>query len=287
VNLSGAELEETSVDLSGPSDEFIDSFDLSNLDLKNTDLTGANLGDADLSGKDLSKSKLSDVNLSGSDLIKTNLRGADLTRTNLKAANLIGANLRNANLNEANLRGARLSKANLQNAKLSNVAVDGSTECTRLFESSNFLPSALDATARAYHDLKSAFANHGLVSKARRFHVHERRLRRIELRETKGRFSKDHMGSLASEKLTGYGVRPSQLGKWMAGLFFLPTVIYLLVGIEDSFVRTISYSVVTFTTTPPFRPTGMLLQIVVMLQAFLGTLSLITLGYIFSNRERF
>lgn len=104
---------------------------------------------------------------------------------------------------------------------------------------------------------------------------------------TNGRVNWDYLGNLASAAFTGYGVRPSRLGVWMVGLFILSTTVYWTVGVKDSLIETMSYSVITFTTTPPFRPDGFLLQAVMMVEAFFGTLSLITLGYIFSNRERF
>lgn len=50
---------------------------------------------------------------------------------------------------------------------------------------------------------------------------------------------------------------------------------------------TATYSVKTFTTSPGDWPADTVTQIVVMVETFFGTLLIILLGYVPSNRERF
>ncbi|WP_423995906.1 pentapeptide repeat-containing protein [Halorubrum trapanicum] len=202
-------------------------------------------------------------------------------------ARLVDVDFQGVELFEVDFHDANLTGADIREAYVADISVNGSTTCTRLAEKSEFGPENWDATAQSYNRLKTVFSKHGLVGKARDMHTRERRARRLETKNANGLLNRDYIGGLSSAAFTGYGVRPSRLSFWMVSfLIILPTGVYLHTGLEDGFVRTLSYSVVTFTTTPPFRPDG-LLGFVVMFQALLGTLSLITLGYIFSNRERF
>jgi hypothetical protein len=109
VNLSGANLGGTDVNLSGAS-------------LYNADLSGAILSDANLSGvvlryAKLRGAKLNDTNLSNARLFSANLSDALLDGANLSGTELGGANLSGAQFNGTNLSGASLGHANLEKAK--------------------------------------------------------------------------------------------------------------------------------------------------------------------------
>jgi len=143
-----------------------------------------------------------------------------------------------------------------------------------------------DRMARIYHSLKTAFAANGLIGRARDHHVLEQDAREQEAKAADGRGSRAYLGSKASRYLTGYGVRPTRVGLFMAVLFSIATVAYLLdPGIENS----LSYSVVTFTTSPPggTLPTHPVAQGIALIETFVGTVLVVLLGYVLGNRERF
>ncbi len=210
----------------------------------------------------------------------------------LRDSDLSGADLRGADLSGADLRGADLTGADLRKATIKDVSVDGRTACSRLFEreSSDTSSREWDSVARAYHDLKRVFIDNGLVGKARKMHVRERRARTFEAKAAGGRFTWRYLGSLFSRTVTGYGVEIQNLVVWMAALFLVSTAVYVSVGVEDTLVENVSYSVLTFTVAPPKIPTAAPFaagtQLVMMIETFFGTISIVVLGYILGNRER-
>lgn len=115
----------------------------------------------------------------------------------------------------------------------------------------------------------------------------ERRARGLEMREDNGRLNTRYLGFLVSRYVTGYGVRVRTLGLWMLALFLISTAWYAFVGVEDGLARNVSYSVLAFTVAPPRIPAGLFTQFVVMVETFFGTLSIVLLGYVLGNRERF
>jgi hypothetical protein len=86
---------------------------------------------------------------------------------------------------------------------------------------------------------------------------------------------------------TGYGVQVRNLVIWMVLLFLFSTVVYVTAGVEDTLANNISYSVLAFTVAPPSVPPGVGTQLVMMIETFFGTLSIVLLSYILGNRERF
>lgn len=210
----------------------------------------------------------------------------------LRDSDLSEAELYNADLSGANLRGADLTDADLRKTVIEDVSVDGATTCNRLFErdSSDASSGEWDSVARAYHDLKIVFIDSGLVGKARTMHVRERRARSLEARSAGGRFTWRYLDSLFSRIFTGYGVKIRNLVVWMVALFLVSTVVYVSVGVEDTLVGNVSYSVLTFTVAPPKIPTAVPFavgtQLVMMIETFFGTVSIVVLGYILGNRER-
>jgi hypothetical protein len=282
------------------------------MDLRRTNLLGADLQGADLSGADLQGADLSRMDLQNTDLSGMDLRDADLSGIDLQGADLSEANLRGADLSDANLRGADLSDANLQETIFDNkVSVDGATTCRRLFEgdsekgiiarsvvptyfgrhlftSSDFGAGDWDATARAYHNLKTIFDAHGLIGKARSMHIRERRARSLEAKADNGWGDRRYLGSLPSRVFTGYGVGVLTLGTWMIALFLTSTALYVVGDVRLGIVNTLSFSVLAFTVAPPTPlPSNPWIQIVMMIETFFGTLSIVLMGYILGNREQF
>jgi hypothetical protein len=254
---------------------------------------------------------LSDGALREADLRDSDLEGATLVRTDLVDADLAATTLRRADLTDADLRGGTLAGSDLRGSVLRNVEVSQGTRCGRQTRAERAAvgAEAWDQIARAYNTLKSAFSEGGLVGKARKHHVLERRARGYEakangaisgsLQFAEGKrvpsFSREHgnvgadaayIGSWLSRVTTGFGVRPFRLTLWMLFLFAISAVCYEVdPGISDS----IYYSVVTFTTAPPpeSEPTLQVVRAVALVETFGGTLLIVLLGYILGNRERF
>lgn len=324
ANLSDADMQQ--IDLSSATfpEADLSCANLRYANLTHTHFGGANLSDGDLHQANLQAanfrlSNLSDVNMEFANLSKAVFWRADLSGANLRQANLQQAyfpsadlsyaNLRVANLSDSTVRSVNLSEADLRDVNLTNISVDGETTCKRLYEgyerncsidhplipvlvkrlnkSSEFNSKNWDAVARAYHDLKKIFSDHGLIGKARDMHVYERRARSLEAKSASGWLNWRYLGSLLSRVFTGYGVKVRFLLFWMISLFLVSTIVYVSVGVEDTLVKNISYSVLAFTVAPPGIPSGEWTQFVVMVETFFGTLSIVLLGYILGNRERF
>jgi uncharacterized protein YjbI with pentapeptide repeats len=230
-----------------------------------------------------------DVAFSNGIIFNTDFQRVDFSETNFRGTDLIGADLREANL--------------------ANIVINGETSCKRLdeghsydyptrslpflvrlkrfYQKSTFSHESWDSTARAYHQLKITYSDHGLVGRARNMHVRERRARCLESKAANGRFNSRYLRSLFSQIFTGYGVQIWNLLSWMVILFVISTAIFITTGVEDTLTGNISFSVLAFTVAPPRIPEGLGLQIVMMVETFFGTLSIVLLGYILGNRERF
>lgn len=130
-------------------------------------------------------------------------------------------------------------------------------------------------------------------------HVRERRARSLEAKAANGWFNFDrrylkvfpspsrYLKSLPSRVFTGYGIQVLNLGIWMLLLFLVSTAAYVYVGVEDTLVGNVSYSVLAFTVAPSEVDYVIITRLMMMVETFFGTLSIVLLGYILSNRERF
>lgn len=97
-----------------------------------------------------------------------------------------------------------------------------------------------------------------------------------------------YLRSLFPRVFTGYGVQVGNLVIWMVVLFLFSTAVYVNASVRDTLLGNISYSVLAFTVAPPPPgPKGVGTQLMMMVETFLGTLSIVLLGYILGNRERF
>jgi len=305
VDLTGANLREATVSGSG---------------LENTTLTGASLRDATLDGVRLDggtlhratfrNATMTDTSLADASGAGLSLREADLSGATLADADLPAVDCRGTDLTDADCRGARLGGGDLRESVLTDITVSQGTRCgaQTSAEETAADAEAWDGIARAYNDLKRAYSEAGLVGKARRQHVLERRARGFEAREngsltgyvqfrdgavpsvspSEGNLGAygAYVGSWVSRVTTGFGVRPFRLTVWMLVLFAVTAVAYELdPGIADP----VYYSVVTFTTAPPVdsEPTIPLVGALALVETFGGTLLIVLLVYILGNRERF
>ena len=322
-NLRDADLTDADLRDADLTDANLRDADLTDADLRDANLTDANLRDANLTDANFRHADLTDANLQHASLSDAGLRDTDLSGANLSGANLLGANLSSANLSGANLESTTLTGIILRNATIEDVSIDGSTNCQSLAEgydadrsiknryiqllirkrprwwpsvgSSNLDASQWDATARAYHDLKSAFNDHGLVSKARHQHLGERGARRCEARAAKEKGS--WLRSWIAWQLTGYGVSIRRIFRNMSIIFGVATLAYLTIefiypvhAINQEYANIpeiFYYSVITFTTTPPDMPDSTIIKAIVMTEAFFGTLLVVFLGYVLGTREQF
>jgi hypothetical protein len=84
---------------------------------------------------------------------------------------------------------------------------------------------------------------------------------------------------------TGYGVQLTWIAGVIAALYLASAGVYHFVG-EMSVGRSLYYSVVTFTTSPPSPPPGGLTSVVAGIETFAGTAAIVFLGYVLGTRER-
>lgn len=320
VDLTNAYLKRADLRNTNFNDVDIINANLSRAILVNTTFTQVDLADSDLSAAVLIGANLKESNFADSCLQYADLSNADLTNTNLT-----NVDLRDADLSGANLRGATFTGAILREATIEGVSMNGSTTCHSLAEgygydadrsiktryirqvfntrprwwpsvgSSDLDASQWDGTARAYHNLKSAFNDHGLVSKARHQHLRERGARRCETWAAgdKGGW----LRSWIAWQLTGYGVSIRRILRNMGIVFGIATLAYLAVelirpdhAINQEYANVpeiLYYSVITFTTTPPVMPDSTGIKAIVMTEALLGTLLVVFLGYVLGTRQQF
>lgn len=302
--LDGAKLTGTTLDGTLNLDRAaLRNADLSDADLTDANLNGTNLAYADLMAANLNNASLNGTNLTNAilqhtKLINANLRGVDLSEADLWHAELRQADCQHTDFRhadcqhtdfrEGDFRDADIINTDLCEAQLEDIKFSGATTVEQLYEDDNNEPPEWNATARAYHNLKTALADHGLVGKARDMHVRERRARRLEAKVENSRLNRTYLGSLISRWTTGYGVRMSPLLGWMLLIFAVATTWYNITGVKQTFLNNVFYSVIAFTAAPPpTNLTGAGTQIVVMIETFLGTLMIVLLGYILGNREQF
>lgn len=251
------------------------------------DFSEKRIHDANFSGAHLWGADFSDSFLANSDFSDATLWMTDFSDANLQNANLKGTDLRNADLTGADLRDVDLTDADLRRADISDVHINGGTKCGQLYEHPELNHNEWNSIARAYHELKVLFGDNGLTGRARSYHALQRRVRGLEAKARDGWTNTVYLGSKLSGLLTGYGVRVQYLLGWMIVLFLSSTAWYVLAGVENSILRNITYSVITFTTSPPSIPSGRGTQIIAMIETFFGTLLVVLLGYILGNREQF
>lgn len=257
--------------------------DLRRADLSEADLRRADLVDADLRWADLSEANLRRVDLSGSDLSGANLSEANLNWADLSGANLVGADLSGIKLLEINLSDASVSRETQIEAGL----VDIKEMASQIYQWENpESPRIWDAVARVNHELKIVYSANGLVGRARKYHVRERRARRREAKAESGLTGYSAwFGSLLSRVVTGYGVQLRWVGGFMLLIYFASAAIYH--GSDMGIRESLYYSIVTFTTAPPSPPPDDLItKTTAMIETFGGTLLIVLLGYVLGNREQ-
>lgn len=304
ADLSGAML--MTADLPGAN---LFRADLSEADLRGVDLSGTDLRWADLSGKDLWKADLSKANLREANLSEAVLWKADLSDAILFEGNLSDTDLRNADLRGANFQGATLADLRMNQQSLVGEldkeslvselddqfligkvgAPPQSDQRSSLGESDGKSLDSLvyDSLARSYHLLGEAAKENGLVGKARRLRLWERRARRGEAR-TNGNWWA-WLGSFVSDWVMGYGISIKRVVGVIVLIIFGCAGAYLVLGVTGGKgpIDALDYSVTLFTglgsnTGPPSTYPA---RSVAIFESFAGILFSVLLGYILGTRE--
>lgn len=285
--------------------------DLQGSELERAELQSTYFGSADLYGCDLGYSDCRGADFGSAEIRNTTMRGATMIDADLSDADISTHSLRDTDLTGADLRGATFDDVRVGGVTISDVGFDRSTsfditgpEPPSVGEAvvaaapvlgETGVPRGLitdegarswDLFARAYHQLKVEFDDNGFVGRARRFHRLERRARRYETAEAEGWFTRSHLTAFVSGLFTGYGVGVRRLLVTMAVLFVVGTAGYVAAGASDPLVR----SVVAFTTSAsPERVSGFpwWAKVAVAAETFLGTLLIVSLGFVLGNREQF
>lgn len=302
VNLRGSDCVDANFRNTNLMNANLDSADMEGANFVATDLKNANLIGTDLKNALFHETDLTDAFLFGADLKDAYLGSADLmdldlTNADLTDADLVGANLNNADLTESNLTGTDLrytdlSDIDFRSGIIKDVRINASTTFGRLTRAERQANDARewDDIARAYHSLKTTFNEAGLIGKARKHHYLERRARGYEKKASTDLnpwVTPGWLGSFISRSFIGYGVQVQTLVTWMLILFVVSTAVYVSFGVEETIIENTVYSVLAFTVAPPGVPEGLIPQVMVMIETFFGTLSIVLLGYVLGNREQF
>lgn len=312
-DFSGAEL--TGTDLSGSD---LTEVNFSNADLLAVDLSNglaldSNFSNSKIVGAEFSETTFSGANFTDSEVIDgefadlalrnvnfsdANLNHADFSNADLQEANLSGADLHEADLSGADLRGADLRGSRLSDVTLDTAALARSTQIgepgeriIRELANDTLSEEVHDIVARTNHELRTVYSANGLISRARSARARERRARRKEAFAEGGLLSTGTFawfGSLLSKLFTGYGVQLNWIAAVMAILYLGSALVYNWEGLSVG--RSLYYSVVTFTTSPPKPPSevgfGTIGTLVAGLETFAGTAAIVFLGYVLGTRER-
>ncbi|TQQ80076.1 pentapeptide repeat-containing protein [Halonotius roseus] len=302
VNLREADLINTDLRNVDFTDASLYNADLTKSDLFNQDFPGTDFRKADFTNADLYKTdftdanpheaNFTDANLHGANFSKSDLRGADFTDTRLTDADLSGADIKIATFSGCDIRDTDLQNTDLRWCTFSNLDINVGTKFGEQSAAESAANSAKnwDDIARTHHALKIACNENGLINKARKQHYLERRARGFETKASTNLsplVTPSWLGSIASRYLIGYGVRVRTLAVWMVFLFLASTLVYINFGVEESIIANVSYSVRAFTVAPPRAPVARIPHIVMMIETFFGTLSIVLLGYVLGNREQF
>jgi len=292
VDLSGAEL--TSAEFTGAV--------LENADLSKAHLPGANLSKARLYNADLSEALLPESTLIGADLLdadlsEAKLEGVDLSEARLYGSSLSGAEMRGANLSDADLVNANLTNTLLWDTTLSGVLLSRGTnfdpprQRLEQYTDNKDVDASLDtvqlhdAVARINHELRLAYSENGLINRARKARVRERKARRKEAwADNTLQGTLTYLGSRLSQITTGYGVQLLPIGVLMSALLLGSASIYWWAGMNVQ--QSLYYSIVTFTTSPPSPPKPGVMKLVAGIETFLGTTAIVFLGYVLGTREQ-
>ncbi|WP_049935449.1 pentapeptide repeat-containing protein [Haloplanus natans] len=258
--------------ISFPEDVGLVAADLSGVNLEDANLPRADLDDADLSG-----GNITDADLSGADLENTDLSGATLEDADLSGANLTAADLRRAYLHNTALADATLAR---------NTRIDAPSEqlLRDLTDTDVSEQQQYDRIARVNHELRVAYSANGLTGRARTARVRERKARRREARAEGGRGWLAYLWSCGSQLFTGYGIQLRWIATMMVVLWLLSAAVYWDSGMAPR--RSLYYSIVTFTTSPPDTPPSGFATAVAGFETFAGTAAIVFLGYVLGTREQ-
>lgn len=286
-------------------------------------LNDATLSGADLSGylhdALLARADLSDADLRNADLSVAHLSGADFS-----GADLSGADLRWAYLENTNVAGIRMNQGtnfSPRNEWLAQLRREGHAEILKLpyvgplvvylltlveniawylhefsergiYETDILLDENLEASrqndlAVMYHSLGQTALESGLIGKARKLRIWERRARRKEAFARRN--WRSWAGSLASWLVMGHGISLRRITASIVFIIFLCAGVFWTADISGSetFVRALDYSLTSFTgigrssglpTTQPARA-------IVILESFVGVLFSVLLGYVLATRD--
>lgn len=294
ANLSGANLSNANLNDSEGLNVNLSNSNLTNAKLKRARINDSNFKEADLPGAklqkaDLSESSLDSSDISGADLFRANCRKTDFANADLSDANLTGAVLSSALLPEADFSGSSVTEISLDGVKISRgTRFDKPSDQITIDEDDD---SDIDKSkkygiiARVNHELKNAYSNNGLVERARDARFRERKARRKEA-HADGGFQGyiTFLESLLSMVVTGYGVRLRWIFATMVAIYVSSSWFYTTQGM--SLYEGLYFSIVTFTTSPPWAPPSGISSAVAGIETIVGTTAIVFLGYVLGTRER-
>ena len=289
INKSGMDLRErleNRARTGRPMEDFLlKGANLENVNLVNHGGKPYQLIRSDLNRANLHRAHLYHADLSGCNLLKANLSGANLHFTDLSDCNLLGVNFKAAKLDEV-YWGNMLLQERLgyekQRGHQENVALS-------LFQEA-------EEVAR---NIRRSCENQGLFAVAGDFFYREMVIRRQRYPE----WSYDRVLSTLVDVISGYGEKPRRVISFAAGLIFMFSFIYFLLGVQEggrliqfspdqsflinvqTWLDTLYYSVVTFTTLGygDITPVG-ISRFFAALEAFTGSFSMALFVVVFVKK---
>ncbi|WP_081927518.1 pentapeptide repeat-containing protein [Halobellus rufus] len=286
-------------------------------ELQNAYLNRSKFSESNFQGADLSEAEMPHANFQGTDFSTADLPSADLKDADLSNADfsnvvLSGTDMTDVTISDTVFHGADLSKADFFGLDLSRIEIDQGTSfgTTLLYEDqakdaegSDEKAGQWNKDARSHHDLKIMFAENGFSAKARRHYIAQRRARRKEAAAAGDYYTA--FASWISWQGTGYGTSIRRVSRNIAAVLLLSTGIYpfLDVGTHNLWIYTpiseliprfieaipesVYFSIITFTTVGfgTIPPSSELARYFSGIEAFLGTLLMVLLGFVLGNRE--
>jgi uncharacterized protein YjbI with pentapeptide repeats len=265
-------------------DAYLRRAKFSNAVLTTAEFSEAFLQRAEFPDAYLAEAMFPNAYLEGAEFPNVYLEGAEFPDADLREAEFSDANLRATTLTGTDLRGATITGADLRRATIEDITVSQATEFGRqtLAEQRADSISDWDEIAQVHHTLKIILSEeHGLVGKARKHYIWERRARRREALAGGDRIA--YAGSLLSHYLAGYGVDYRRVVVVIGVVFLVPAFCYWQFAPEIE--RTLYYSIITLTTAPPGPPGGVVMRAIAGTQAVIGTLLVVLLGDVLRSRE--
>lgn len=288
------------------------------LDEKNIEDSRSEFKDADFSNSAFVDATLTGVDFEGAKLSNTVLTDSRVNESNLRLAELSGTDLRNVNLTDSTFYDASVDNISINDS----TQLDSRFVEERRADKSKSRSEAIELYKQAvgaYRIWMSKMRERGKISEARHYYFREREVRRkrtwLQTEKAVHRFLEEDMGSSeikdiinklfhsmlysVSRRIFGYGEKLTNVVVWSTILICSYSIFYATigklstsgdvftgVGIFNAVLRSLYFSVVTFTTLGygDISPASSLTAIAAMTEAVLGAIFVALFVFVLGRR---